>query len=250
MHRLAPLCAAAALALPLAAHADPQDYVHEPNVEYGEREIDFKAGTWKLKGDEPARESGASLGFGWGITQRWFSEAYVKYEKEGSDSTKFDAVEWENLFQLTEHNQYFVDVGLFIELEFPKEHASEGYELAIGPLFQKDVGDWRINANPIFTHRYRGAEQETNATTLSYEFQVKRPIARNLEAGLQAFGDLGPWNHWDGKDDQVHRIGPAIFGKVKLGEGRDQVRWNAGYLWGATDASPRASFRLQAEYEF
>lgn len=250
MRLIAPLSLAAALGLPIAAHAEPQDYVHEPNVEYGEREIDFKAGTWKLKGDDPVRESGASLGFGWGATPWWFTEAYLKYAKEGSEGTRYDAFEWENLFQLTEHNQYFVDVGLFTELEIPKEHAHEGYEFAFGPLFQKDIGNWRWNANLLFEHRYRGAEQESNAMEMGYQLQAKTRIARNLEAGFQAFGEMGPWRHWEAKDEQSHRIGPALFGKVKLGEGRDQIRWNAAYLWGATDGSPRNSFRVQAEYEF
>lgn len=250
MRFIAPLCVAAAFGLPIAAHADPQDYVHEPNVEYGEREVDFKAGTWQLKGDEPVRESGASVGFGWGATPWWFTEAYLKYEKEGSERTKYDAFEWENLFQLTEHNQYFADVGLFTELEIPKEHAHEGYEFAFGPLFQKDLGHWRWNANLLFEHRYRGAEQASNAMEMGYQLQAKTRIARNLEAGFQAFGEMGPWRHWATQDEQSHRIGPALFGKVKLGEGREAIRWNAAYLWGATDGSPRNSFRVQAEYEF
>jgi hypothetical protein len=85
---------------------------------------------------------------------------------------------------------------------------------------------------------------------MSYELQAKTGIGHGLEAGVQAFGEMGRWNHWDPKDEQVHRVGPAIFGKVKLGEGRQQIRWNAGFLWGVTDSSPKDSFRLQAEYEF
>ncbi len=46
------------------------------------------------------------------------------------------------------------------------------------------------------------------------------------------------------------RIGPAIFGKVKLGEGRQAIRYNAAFLFGETPATPRHTFRLQAEYEF
>jgi len=250
MRHLASLTVAAAIGLPVVAHADPQDYVHVPNVEYGEREIDLKAGTWKLKGEEPGRESGASLGAGWGLTPWWFTEAYVMYHKVPGDTTKYDAWEWENIFQLTEHNQYWLDLGLITEFEFPKEHALEGYEFKVGPLLQKDIGNWRWNANLLFEHRYRGSEQETNATVMSYELQAKTAVSRGLEAGVQAFGEMGRWNHWAPKDEQIHRIGPAIFGKVKLGQGREAIRWNAAFLWGVTDSSPKDSFRLQAEYEF
>ena len=133
--------AALALGLPVLSLAGPSDYVQVPAVEYGEREIDFKYGTWKLA-DEPVRETAASLGFGYGATQWWFTEAYVKYHKEPGDRTRYDAFEWENKFQLTEHNQYAVDVGFLAEIEVPRAR-SEGYELAFGPLFQGDAGPLR-----------------------------------------------------------------------------------------------------------
>ena len=84
------LAAAVALALPLFAHADPDEYVHVPAVEYGEKEIDFKYGTREFK-DAHERDSAGSIGFGWGAKTWWFTEAYLKYHKEGSDTTKYDA---------------------------------------------------------------------------------------------------------------------------------------------------------------
>ena len=50
-----------------------------PTVEYGEREIDFKYGTEKMKDSEGGgRTVRGSVGFGYGATQWWFTEAYVK----------------------------------------------------------------------------------------------------------------------------------------------------------------------------
>ena len=62
--------AAIALGLPAISLAGPSDYVYVPSVEYGEREIDFKYGTWKLK-EERVRETAASLGFGAALTVAW-----------------------------------------------------------------------------------------------------------------------------------------------------------------------------------
>jgi hypothetical protein len=245
------LAAAAAFGLPLAVHAGPEDYIQVPAVEYGEREIDFKAGTWQLRGDEPARQSRASLGFGWGGTPWWFTEAYVKYDKTSPDHVKYDAFEWENKFQLTEPNQYFVDVGLLTEIEIPRARKVEGYEFKIGPLFQWDTGAVRWNANLFLERVFRGESDpdEPRHTELSYQLQAKYSIRRELEAGVQVFGEMGPWNHWEPHNEQQHRIGPALFGKVKL-EGRQAIRWNAAYLFPATSGTPKNSFRLQAEYEF
>jgi hypothetical protein len=228
MRLTAAIVLAAAAGLPLAASAfGPSDYVHEPSVEYGEREIDFKAGTWRLKGDDAIRESAASLGFGYGVTPSWFTEAYLKFESASGRSAHYDAFEWENKFQLTEPNQYFVDVGFLTEIEIPRERQLEGYELAFGPLFQFDTGVIRWNANPIFERVVHAHDGGSHPTELGYELQARYTIRRELQVGMQAFGEMGAWNHWESTSAQSHRIGPAIFGKVKLGQGRDQIRYNA-----------------------
>ena len=46
-----------------AAICGPADYVFLPAVTYGEREIDFKSGTWRKSGAD--RQSAASIGFGY-----------------------------------------------------------------------------------------------------------------------------------------------------------------------------------------
>src|SRR5689334_802979 len=108
-------CLALSLLLPSLAVAGPADYVFTPNVEYGEREIDFKAGTAKSSGQD--RDSAASIGFGYGLTERWFTEFYAKYERPPGEGTRFDAFEWENRFQLTEQGRFPFDLGFVIELE-------------------------------------------------------------------------------------------------------------------------------------
>src|SRR3954471_10687598 len=153
------LLAAAALGLPAITLAGPSDYVRTPGVEYGEREIDLKYGTGKMKDSEGGeRESAGSLGFGYGATPWWFTEAYLKWKKEGPEKTRYDAFEFENKFQLTETNKYPVDFGFFIELEVPKNRA-EGYEWAFGPLFQFDTGPVRWNVNPVFEKVVRSTEE-------------------------------------------------------------------------------------------
>lgn len=240
------LIAAAALALPAFAHAAADEYVQVPTVEYGEREIDFKYGTRRFD-DANERESAASLGFGWGATPWWFTEAYVKYHKEPGERTRYDAFEWENKFQLTEQNKYPVDVGFVVEIEIPRERHEEGYELAFGPLFQMDTGPLRWNANLLFERHYRG--EEPSEMEMGYQLQSRYDFSGNFGAGVQAFGELGKWNHWAPRSEQEHLVGPALFGRVKLG-GRDQIKWNAAYLFKASDGAPDNRLRLQMEYEF
>ncbi len=247
------LLAAIAPALPLVAslaHAGPADYLYVPAVEYGEREIDVKVGTAK-RPDGAGRESAASLGFGWGAAERWFTEAYLKAHKEAGGRAEYDAFEWENKFQLTETGRYPVDVGFVTELEVPRERRTEGYELRAGPLFQWESGLVQWNANALLTRVLRGEPEpgETRSTELGYQFQVKVRASERFEYGLQAFGEMGRWDRWAPREAQTHRLGPAVFGKLRTGDG-GAIRYNAAWLVGASKGAPDNLLRLQAEVEF
>jgi hypothetical protein len=60
---------------------------------------------------------------------------------------------------------------------------------------------------------------------------------------------MGKWNDWDKQVNQNHRVGPAVFGKLALGN-RQVVKYNAAWLFGVSDAAPDNTFRMQVEYEF
>lgn len=225
------------------ASAGPAEYVFTPTVNQGEREVDFKYGAASYKG-QPSLQA-ASLGVGYGATDWWFTEFYAIGEREGNAS-RFDAFEWENKFQLTESGKYPVDLGFIVEIERPRDHA-EGYELRYGPLFQTEADRLQFNVNPLLTSITRASEG--NGTYFGYQWQVKYRWQQALEFGFQGFGDLGRWDHWAPTSEQDHRLGPALFGKWRLG-GADAIVWNAALLFGATSGSPNRNFRLQVEYEF
>lgn len=241
--RVLALAASSLVATPAAAFG-PADYVYGPAVSYGEREIDFTAGSRKFT-DEP-RESAASLGFGYGLTQFWFTELYVKYKRENSNGNAFDAFEWENKFQLTQPGQYPVDVGFILEIERPRLR-TEGYEVKVGPLFQTEFGKTQLNANLLLQRSYRAAE--SNGLQLAYQWQAKYRWKQAFEFGAQGFGDVGRLTHFSHRDEQTHLLGPAVFGKLLLG-GRNAVTYNAAFLVDAGDANHSKAFRTQIEYEF
>jgi hypothetical protein len=237
--------AASLMSLPSTSFAGPSDYVHTPTVEYGEREIDFKFGTEKNRDGTIANAT--SIGLGLGVTQRWFTEFYAKWHKEPGETSGFDAWEWENKFQLTETGKYPVDIGFLFEIERPKDR-TEGYEIAWGPLFQMDVTN-EIQANLNFIVEKHVKAEAAGPAELGYQWQVKYRYRPQFEFGLQGFGDVGPLAHWEPRSEQPHKLGPAIFGKFHLGN-KQVINYNAAVLFGVTDAAPRHTFRMQAEYEF
>ena len=158
-------------------------------------------------------------------------------------------MEWENKLLLTEIGKYPVDLGMFIELEVPRDR-NEGYEFRFGPLLQSDFGLVQANANFFLKRQVRvGAGSDPQITEFHYQLQAKYRLMREFEFGVQSFGELGKWNHWDSHDMQNHRIGPAIFGKIPLG-GKEAVRYDFAWLFGASKAAPDSTMRLQLEYEF
>lgn len=235
---------AGALLSPLLTIAGPADYVYTPAVTYGEREIDFKMGIADKK--DEALEAAASLGLGYGVSQHWFTELYVKYKRELNESTKFDAIEWENKFQLTEPGQYPVDMGFLLEIERPQNH-DEGWEVKWGPLLQTEFGKVQLNANLLFQRSYYAAE--ANNMQFLYQWQLKYRWMPRFEYGLQGFGQTGDVDKWAPTEQQVHKAGPAIFGKLPLG-GHEAIRYNAAWLLAASKAAPDNTVRLQVEYEF
>jgi hypothetical protein len=228
------------------AWAGPADYVYTPTVEYGEREIDFKYGN--AKEADGSRSMTSMLGFGYGVTEYWFTEIYAKREIE--DGNGLTIAEWENKFQLTETGKYPVDLGLITEIEVPTSDHDAPYEFKLGPLLQTEFGKVQLNGNVLFERKFGPNEEDEDYNTeMGYQWQVKYRWQPQLEFGMQGFGDMGKWNDWEPSDEQSHKLGPAVFGKIGLG-GKQAVKYNAAWLVGVSDAAPDNNFRMQVEYEF
>lgn len=249
----------------LPAVSGPADYVHTPTVQQGEREIDFRYGTSELSGANDDQQ--AVIGAGYGVTDFWFTEVYVGLQDSEHHGWRTEGVEWENKFQLTEAGKYPVIVGFLTELELPRD-GGDPREFRFGPLLQGDIGKVQLNGNLLFETLFGGdhhtggdgveeipefgvedVEAEESGTLIGYEVQGKYRWRRDFDFGIQGFGEMGTWNRWAPAQEQSHRFGPAIFGKVDLG-GRQAIQYNAAILFGLTDASPNDTFRIQVEYEF
>lgn len=231
--------------MPRAVLADPNDYVASPIVEEGERELELKLGSAKLR--DGSRFNKNSLAFGYGLNSWWAMEFYASWHKEGEAKSSFDAWEWENRFQLTETGKYPVDLGLIVEIERPQDRA-EGYEMRWGPLLQAELGThWLANLNLLLGKHYRS--EEPSKAELGYQWQLKYRWKPEFEAGVQGFGEVGPWTHWAPHSEQSHVGGPAVFGKIKVGT-HQAIKYDVGLLFGLTHDSARRTLRTKLEFEF
>ncbi len=85
-------------------------------------------------------------------------------------------------------------------------------------------------------------------TTLGYQWQVLYRHSHRIYYGLQGMGEMGQWDDWAKRDDQEHKIGPTLFGRLKTAGGQ-RLNYNAGLLFGVTDGTPDYTLRFKLEYE-
>jgi hypothetical protein len=233
----------AMLMLSSCALADPDDSILTTYSENGERQVDFRIGATRQSGQ--ATQSASTIGYGYGLTDYWFSELYLGYTRSGSDSTDFDSAALQNTFRLT-NGQFPVEIGLFTEVEYEADRAT-GYQLTFGPLLQGEIGLTKWNFNLLFQRNYMA--DFPNPMQLGYQWQVKYHWNFPLDFGLQGFGEVGQWNHWAPGNEQSHRLGPAIFGKTTLGQ-HQVINYNAALLFDAFDQQHATTFRTQVIYGF
>ncbi len=234
------------LAFLKSAYAGPADYVYTPDVKYGESEIGVNYGTSAPVAGKRAQVTSFSMGYG--VTEYWFTDVYLKQSRNGVQNTTL--IEWENKFQLTEKGKYPVDIGLVTELEIPVSGNAPS-EVRIGPLLQKEFGKLRLNGNVLFERAFGKADEDgvPFSTNLAYQWQIKYRWQETLEFGVQGLGGLGTWNNWATQAGQNHRIGPVVSGEFDLGN-HQAIKYNAAWLVGASAAAPNHTFRMSVEYEF
>lgn len=264
--RTRPLLSIAALALSGGtALASPAESVITPDIEKGEREFESAYGTDRNK--DGKYSSGLELSFGAGVTDRWATEIGVEFEREPGGSMKYGGLEWENRFGLIIDEEAPVTLSLLLGFERPRER-EEGWSSTLGLLSETKIGRFLLNANLLLERNWDvraeedgehedgdedeahelGDDDDESGTLLGYQWQLLYRHAHSLYYGVQGMGELGKWNDWAPHGDQEHKLGPAIFGRLKTAGGQ-RLNYDVGLLFGLTDGTPDYTLRFKLEYE-
>lgn len=210
--------------------------IYSPGVDYGETEIEFR-GHYDLDTDD-RKDGAASYKFdvGHGFTNNWFSELVFKYTKPAQDSGDLEALEWENIIQLTEQRKHFADLGLLLEYVYAVE--DDGHDkIEAGPLMQMLIGEnlWTTN---LVLQRQLGSGADSD---IDWEFatRVHRPLSPRFQPGIEFYA----------KEDEM-QLGPAFLGDFPKVAGRTTFGWQLGALLGLTNDTPDFTLRFLLEAEF
>ena len=236
-------CALLALAATTAL-ADPADYVFTPYADAGMWQLAYGLGTEHDR--DGARETQQTLGVVGAPTARWYTSVYAAWAADDGGAFGIDEWAWANHLQLTTPGDGPVDAGLLCEVSRPHGREEGRLGITCGPTLQMDTDDLQLNFNPLLVKQVGGDEPRKLA--LGYQWQVKGLLARGVELGAQGFGNVGTWNHWSSASQQEHTLGPAIFLKTSAFGG--PIRFDAAWLVGAGNGSPRNTLRLRLEHEF
>ena len=218
--------------------------IYSPRVVKGENEIEYRGFHDFDKDDAIDGGEKQAFAIGRGFTDYWFSELYTIYAKEPGASLKHDALEWENLFQLSEPGKYWADFGLLTEYELT-DHGPN--EIAIAPIIEKTIDRWVGTVN-LFLERQVGSEAKSG-TTFAYAARLKYLLHPQFEPAVEFFGEPGRINRFGPSNGQEHWAGPAFYGQVSLG-GTSKLLYSAAVLFGETSASSDNRAILRLEYEF
>jgi hypothetical protein len=237
------LCLAGALsAVPPAKAADFK--VFYPNVTKGEFEFENRAfGTFD---SDPSRgnERNITSELGYGLTDHWFAEIENEFEKGAQDKWRYHALGLENVFQLTEQGEGWIDLGFFAEYEIAMQHGnSDGF--IFGPILQKQFGRTLVTANLFVAADIGGDEPED--PQFNYAIEVKYLLTPMFQPGFQIYGAPGAFSGFHTFSQQDNRGGPVLFGEFSTAPGK--IKYEAGYLVGLTHDSPSGTLKFLLEYE-
>jgi len=249
------LAAALALLAPLRAHAD-YHVVSPYEIDLGELEIEHNG---DAVFDRRASQTGATsytTELGTGLTPWWHSEIELGFDRApgGGQPTLLTQAVWENMVQLTEPGEQFADVGFYFEYgqSTTRGPAAAANELTFGPVIAKEIGRTVHTINLFFT-RQLGPDQTSQGLDVSYAWQSRWNIWAPLSPAVEIYGDAGTLGASPRFNQQQLLAGPVGVGVIKLNQlGLGQagnLKYEIGWLFGATPATAHGTLRWRAEVE-
>ena len=221
-------------AVPLLADGMIIDKIYHPYVQPLEREIELRASLQDQQTGWPDDMQTYRLAYGMSLGQKWFTELYLVGNNSDEDSFDVRGYELEAQRQLTEQGEYWADWGVVFELE--KEDDPQSWEFSTGLLVEKEWGKWSGTANLFVMYEWGSRITDETETRMGLQARYRRSPA--FEPAIEFYA---------GED--TRGIGPAALGQIPLGA-KQQLKWEAGAIFGIDSGSPDTTLRFLLEYEF
>lgn len=217
--------------------------IYSPIVEEGEVEVEYYL-DYAIDSDA-AKNTNARHQFEleWGVTDRWKTAIYGDFRKRPKQGFAYQGLKWENIYQLFEQGEYWLDAAAYIEYIIPKSSLNKPDAVEFKILLEKETGKVVHTNNLIFKQEV-GSNANSN-TSAAYSWRSKWRKTRAWEPAIEVYGSLGELTNNKPLAKQSHQIGPVFMGKLHNG-----FSYEVGYLFGLTQASDQGAIKLVVGYEF
>ncbi len=245
-----------ALLAPMGAARADFHVVSPYEIDFGELEIEHNGSDSVDPRAGMGGQQSYTLELGTGLTPWWHSEIELGFDNDPTvpQPTMLTQVVTENMFQITEPGEYFLDTGFYIEYGQSTTTGvnATSNEVTFGPVFGKDIGRFTHTVN-LFLTRQLGPDQTSQRLDFSYAWQSRWNLWEPLSPAVEIYGDTGTLGNAPGFSNQLLRLGPVGVGSLKLsalGLGQaGQIKYELGWLFGATPATARGTLRWRLELE-
>lgn len=189
---------------------------------------------------------------GYGVTPWWQVEVEAETQAISGSNIRLNARTLENTFQLLPQGKYWLDLGLFAEFS-NSVIPSVPSEIVLGPILQKEApgpfGATTLHTLNTFFTREVG-HNRGDRTGLFIAAQSRLRLHPLFEPGVEVYYNVEDVGRPGRLADQELFVGPVFTGAYVLGRAGlpGKVKYEIGYLFGATPQSPRGAVRWRVEY--
>jgi hypothetical protein len=225
-------------------------------IDMGELEIEHNGDAQFDRRPDNSGATSYTLELGTGLTSWWHSEIELGWNRDpgAGQPTRLTQAVTENMFQLTEPGEDFFDTGFYFEYgqSLTRGAAAASNEVTFGPAIGKDIGHTTNIINLFFT-RQLGPDQTSHGLDFTYAWQTRWNLWAPLSPAVEIYGDAGTVGSMPRFSRQQLLIGPVALGQLnlnQLGLGQaGKIKYELGWLFGATQASPQGTLRWRLELE-